>query len=69
MVLGLTKTEIKEVLDRDVLEDLCAKYDEQYEGCPQFSGAVALNINSPLLESVFLDYVFAQASLYVLKSA
>jgi len=42
MALGLTSAEIKEVLDRDKLEELIGEFDERLEGLPQISGALGL---------------------------
>ncbi len=42
MALGLTSAEIKEILDRDKLDELIGEFDERFEGLPQVTGALAL---------------------------
>jgi len=42
MALGLTSAQIKEILDKDILEDLIEKYEGKYEGCPHLTGAFGL---------------------------
>lgn len=42
MVLGLTSAEIKQLLDRERLEELLDKYDERHSGLPQLSATLTL---------------------------
>jgi hypothetical protein len=42
MTLGLTSAEIKEILDRDKLDELIGEFEERFEGLPQVTGALAL---------------------------
>jgi len=35
MTLGLTSAEIKEILDRDKLDELIGEFEERFEGLPQ----------------------------------
>jgi len=42
MALGLTSAEIKEILDRDKLDELIEEFEERFKGLPQVTGALAL---------------------------